>query len=315
MLETQNHFLAFEDINVEYYLTTTNPIEETQWGNPAPHLENIRSLNDWDLEIDLLEANGCDNPARYMLGLESYNNDGSTYHQNPWTYFKTNLIEYELNPFFEKVNLTSSDNETIRKYIKFLSPTYLFTWININLYPWIEDVNIFDNVDEWLEVQIGKTFGDTIDGEYRDYENVVDYFQVWDEKQNKLIPYTEADDMTTSIVNYLNLGGDDQVGAFLRHDGVYIRQPGHPSHITNVFHDGSKRLNFDNLGIMIKPTADVDYDNLYTTLLQLPNTSIPGTIAYVEETELYYIYKDPSPEWEILSLEESPSSCSSRSHI
>lgn len=301
-------FPGVEDINVEYYLTTTNPIEETQWGNPAPHLENIRSLNDWDLEIDLLEANGCDNPARYMLGLESYNNDGSTYHQNPWTYFKTNLIEYELNPFFEKVNLTSSDNETIRKYIKFLSPTYLFTWININLYPWIEDVNIFDNVDEWLEVQIGKTFGDTIDGEYRDYENVVDYFQVWDEKQNKLIPYTEADDMTTSIVNYLNLGGDDQVGAFLRHDGVYIRQPGHPSHITNVFHDGSKRLNFDNLGIMIKPTADVDYDNLYTTLLQLPNTSIPGTIAYVEETELYYIYKDPSPEWEILSLEESPSS-------
>ena len=86
--------------------------------------------------------------------------NGVTWHSNPWTYFKTNLIEYELNPFFDKLNLTTSDNETIKKYVKFLSPTYLFTWININLRPWIEDVNlIIDSGEEFL-MTITKTLGD-----------------------------------------------------------------------------------------------------------------------------------------------------------
>lgn len=286
--------------NVEYYLTTKNPIFETEWGNPASNLEQIRSLDDWDLECDLLVEAGCSNPINYMLGRETYNNDGLTWHKNPWTFFKTNLIEYELNPFFEKVNLTSSDNETIKKYIKFLSPTYLFTWINVNLAPWIEDINIFENSEEWLTVELNKTLGDFTGEGFKDYDNVVDYFQVWDEKQNKLIPYTEADEMLTSIVNNLNLGGDDRVGAQLRHDGVYIRQPGHPSHITNVFHDGATRLNFDNLGIMIKRTDDVDYDNYYSTLAELPTTETEDTVAFVEETGLYYIYKDPAPYWELI---------------
>ncbi len=291
--------------NVEYYLTTTNPILETVWGNPAPHLEPIRNLNDWNLEYDLLIANGCSNPESYMIATATYNNDGSTWHQNPWTYFKTNLIEYQLNPFFDKLNLTSSDNETIRKYIKFLSPTYLFTWININILPWIEDVNIVENVDEWLTMEIEKTMGNTESGVFNDYENVVDYLQVWDDKTNSLIPYTEADEMGLSIVNNLNLGGDDQVGAYLRHDGVYIRQPGHPSHITNIFHDGAKYLSFDNLGIMIKSTTNDDWDINPALVSDLSNSENEGTVALVDETGLYYIYKDPAPYWELIEDEAS----------
>lgn len=285
--------------NVEYYLTTTNPIYETHWGSPASHLEPIRSLNDWTLEYDALVANGCANPIEYMLGKEAYNGE-TRWHSNPWKYFKTNLIEYQLNPFFDKVNLTSSDNETIRKYIRFLSPTYLFTWINVNLLPWIEDVNIFENVEEYLTMEIEKTLGDMTADEFLDYENVEDYFQVWDDKQNKLVPYTHADEMIMSIVNNMNLGGDDQVGAYLRHDGVYIRQPGHPSHITNVFHDGATRLNFDNLGIMLKQDTAVDYDDYYTNYSDLPSVETEDTLAYVEETGLYYMYKDPAPYWELI---------------
>ena len=292
--------------NVEYYLTTTNPIMETYWASPASNLEDIRSLDDWNLEYNSLIEAGCNNPVEYMLGKEAYSKDGVTMHSNPWTYFKTNLIEYELNPFFDKVNLTSSDNETIRKYIKFLSPTYLFTWINVNLAPWIEDVNIFENVEDAIYTEIGKVFGDITNEGFKDYEEVEDYLQVWDDRENKLISYTKADEMGMSIVNNLNLKGDDQIGVQLRHGGIYIRQPGHPSHITNIFHDGATHLNFDNLNIMIKPYDAIDYDEWYETLVDMPTEAVEETIAFVEETGLYYIYKDPSPYWELVGTSEIP---------
>jgi len=299
-------FPGVEEENVEFYLTTKNPIYETNYGNPALYLEQIRSLNDWNLERDALIGKGCTNPIKYMLGLEPYNN-GTIWHSKPWTYFKTNLIEYQLNPFFEKVNLTSSDNETIKKYIRFLSPTYLFTWINVNLAPWIEDFNISENIDEYITAEIEKTFGNITPNGFYDYENIDDYLQVWDVKQNKLISYMEADEMNVSIINNLNLGGDDRIGAYLRRDGVYIRQPGHPSHITNVFHNGAMHLNFDNLGIMIKDVNSLDYDISYPSYSDLPIIAQEDTIAFIEDTGLYYIFKDPAPYWELIeSIQNVP---------
>lgn len=299
-------FPGMEEDNVEFYLTTVNPIYEINYGNPASYLRQIRSLNDWTLERDALIAKGCLNPISYMLGDESYNN-GTVWHSNPWTYFKTNLIEYQLNPFFDKVNLTSSDNETIKKYIRFLSPTYLFTWINVNLIPWIEDFSVLENIEEYINTEIEKTLGDITPDGFKDYDNVEDYLQVWDVKQNKLIPYTEADEMTVSLINNLNLGGDDRVGAYLRRDGVYIRQPGHPSHITNVFHNGAMHLSFDNLGIMVKNINTIDYDVIYPQLSNLPATAQEDTIAFVEESGLYYIFKDPAPYWELIeSIQNVP---------
>jgi len=297
-------FPSIDVENVEYYLTTLNPIYETDYNSPAPNLEQIRNLNDWSLEYDTLLTNGCSNPVNYMLGVESYNNLEQKYHSNPWKYFKTNLIEYQLNPFFDKVNLSSTDNETIKKYIRFLSPTYLFTWVNINLLPWIENVNIMENVDEYLEAEITKTFGNTENGEFFPYENVEDYFYTLD--GNNKMSYMQSDSMFVSITNNMNLGGDDTVGAFLKHDGVYIRQPGHPSHITNVYHNGAKYLNFDNLDIVIKNVNDLDYDDIYINYIDLPTIEEVGTIAYVEETNLYYIYKDPAPIWELVTYINPP---------
>jgi len=297
-------FPGVDERNVEFYLTTTNPTVETKWGNPAPFLQAIRSLNDWEMEKTMLISKGCANVISYMLGKETYNNDNFTCHKNPWMNFKTNLIEYQLNPFFDKVNLTSSDNETIRKYIKFLSPTYLFTWINVNLLPWIEDFNISETLEDTISAQIIKTIGDSSQSGFNDYENVVDYLQVWDSKSNKLLPYLEADDMIISIVNNLNLGGDDKIGAYLRRDGAYIRQPGHPSHITNIYHNGATHISFDNLGIMIKDVDTIDYDNYYDKLIDRPLIADEDSIAYVKETDLYYIFKDPSPYWELIESQQ-----------
>lgn len=161
-------FPGIDKTKVEYYLTTKNPLFDTTHNNPAGHLDQIKNLNEWEYEYEALRDGGCENIINYMMGKETYNNNNERWHQNPWTYFKTNLIEYQLDPFMDKINLTASDNETIRKYITFLSPTYLFTWVNINLAPWIDTYNVLTEVDEKLNIEFHKTMGDYVDPETGD---------------------------------------------------------------------------------------------------------------------------------------------------
>jgi hypothetical protein len=257
-----------------------------------------------------------------MRGLETYNNDQITWHGNPWTYFKTNLIEYELNPFFDKLNLTSSDNETIKKYVRFLSPTYLFTWININLRPWIEDANIIQDLNADWRIDIVKTLGDPYptpmnwpahpQGEmgvpenltgvynrktmldpgfqppYLDYENVEDYIALFD---------PDSDFLRFNLHNNMNLGGDDQIGIGLTHNGVHSRQQGSPRHIADARHDGKKRIIYENLFNKLKqntlpdiPENWIDYsDTSYPTF---PIYHLPKDGRSVSNT------KTPNLTWE-----------------
>jgi phage tail P2-like protein len=146
-------FTGIDATNVQFFLSKISPVQyssNSPYIKPAPHLDQTKNLNDWDREMAQLVTAGCSNASLYMRGLASYNDDGKTWYPSPWTYFKTNLMEYDLTPFITKVELTSADNDTIQKYIKFLSPTYLFTWININLQPWVEDMraqNIISDSD------------------------------------------------------------------------------------------------------------------------------------------------------------------------
>ena len=283
-------FPGMTENNVEYYLTTTNPIYETGkpsqgiYLKPTDHLCQTRNLDDWKIELNLLKANGCTNPVAYMRGKETYNGDGLTWHKNPWTYFKTNLIEYELDPFINKLSLTASDNETIKKYIKFLSPTYLFTWINVNLRPWIEDINILqDDSTHWMR-HVTKCLGDPrptptpwpqlpqglpgvpyhdpadpwvkktaeddgFKGPYNDYEDMLGI----------LIFHQGGETLVNSIIKTLNMDNADQWGTILRRDGEHARQPGNPKHIANAYHRSDKRLCFDSLELLVKKTTDTEY--------------------------------------------------------
>jgi hypothetical protein len=285
-------FPGMTELNVEYYLTTTNPIKETGKPSiginlkPAPYLAQTRNLDDWRIELNSLKDHGCTNPDAYMRGAETYNGDGLTWHKNPWTYFKTNLIEYQLEPFINRMNLTASDNETIKKYVKFLSPTYLFTWINVNLRPWIEDINVLvDENDAWMR-HVVKVLGDPrptptpwpmlpqglpgvpvhVEGEpweiktaqdegfqapYNDYEDLMDI----------LIFKTGGEDLIRSIIKTLNLDQADQWGTVLRRDGEHARQPGNPKHIANAYHRSDKRLCFDSLSLMIKGQSQSEYED------------------------------------------------------
>jgi len=315
-------FPGMDKSKVENFLTINNPIKDTSFGNPAPHLENIRNLEDWDVEYDTLINKGCINPSEYMRGLETYNNDQVTWHSKPWKYFKTNLIEYELNPFFNKLKLTSSDNETIKKYVRFLSPTYLFTWININLKPWIEDINIIQDLNADWRIDIVKTLGNPyptplnwpahpqgemgvpenltgvynrktaadpgFEGPYLDYENVEDYIALFD---------PDSDFLRFNLHNNMNLGGDDQVGIGLTHNGIHSRKQGSPRHISDARHDGKKRIIYENLFNKLKqntlpdiPENWIDYsDKSYPTF---PIYHLPKDGRSIIDTKM------PTLKWE-----------------
>jgi len=237
-------FPGADSFKVEYYLSTKNPLYDTSMNVPAPKLGSIKNITDWDIERIALNDNGCTNSVEYMTGRESYNNQQQKWHNSPWQYFKTNLIEYSLSPFLEKVNLTSSDNETIKKYVKFLSPTYLFTWININVLPWIESYQI---QNEQLIMDINVTLGDPrptprpwpayepgvmgvpdhtpgtlfvkktssddgFKGPYLDYEDVQTYFYIYGTKLlDKISVYPlsaldQSDSMGESILSFYDRG-------------------------------------------------------------------------------------------------------------
>lgn len=323
-------FPGVDKEKVEYFLTTTNPTLET--GDPSQgielmpvkYLEQTRNLNEWDVEYNSLVAHGCTNPSEYMRGLETFSNDGVTWHQSPWTVFKTNLIEYELNPFVNDISLTATDNETIRKYVRFLSPTYLFTWINVNLRPWIEDYSLvldgLDSDDNWL-IEIEKTMGDPRpstgiqpwpahkegemgvpghnagdpwvqttsntpgfnglynDGNYLEYEDMENYLSIYDWTNPNDPPDLNKEHIIFDIQNLMDLGGGDQIGTYLRHNAVHIRQPGHPKYITDAYHKATYRMAFDNVGIYLKLSTEPDEDEYWRDYSSRAWPTIP---VYIE---------------------------------
>lgn len=293
-VENPESFPGVEENRVEYYLSTINPIYDISLNKPAKYLRSSKNLNDWEIERQSLESKGCTNSIQYMLGFESFNNDGETWHKNPWTYFKTNLMEYQLDTFLDKLNLTANDNETIRKYVKFLSPTYLFTWINVNLTPWIENVNIIsDSQNDWL-IEIIKTLGDprptpepwpftrkessdqgfngfNDDGQYLDYEPL----------DRILTIYNGGEEIYFDLENNMDLGGVDVIGTVLRRDGVYVRQPGHPKNITNIRHKGDKKISFDFMNVGVREHINENNIQKYNTYSDLPITLPDGSFAFI----------------------------------
>ena len=295
---------ATED-RVEYYLTTTNPLEETNYGFPQPYLDQTKNLNDFSFEQTSLINNGCSNPIQYMLGIQPYNNIGNRYHANPWRYFKANLIEYQLTPFIDRLNLTASDNETIKKYIKFLSPAYLFTWINVYLNPWVENVDVIsdediDTVEKRMKISIVKNLGYWEDGytltggigKYIDHEKMEDYLALYDPKGEKL---------TLEIFNNMNIGGNDQVGSYLYRDGTHIRKPDSPNWVGRVYHKKELRVMLDRLNVLLKNVNTPEYDGTVATINDLPSISNNGDIYYVSSTNQVLKYNNAYFVWKEMS--------------
>jgi len=325
-------FPGVEDNKVEYYLTTKNPIYDISNNKPANNLEQTKNINDFDLEMKSLQEVGCNNAIQYMLGFEPYNNDTETpiMHSNPWTYFKTNLIEYQLDPFFDKLNLTSNDNETIRKYVKFLSPTYLFTWINVNLKPWIEDINIIqDSQDDWKVSIINnlsdnrptpdpwpfdkKTaqdpgFGGTYIGDDEEGEPIYKYLD-YEPLDTILSIFNGGETLNLHIENNMNLGGIEYIGTPLRRDGIYIRQPGHPKFISNITHQGDKKISFDFMNVQIRDYIDEESTPSVNYYQDLPNTGVnEGDIYFVkfsdDDYEFGYYKLNSLLIWEYLQFND-----------
>jgi hypothetical protein len=63
-----------------------------------------------------------------------------------FTYFKTNYVQFSLNQYYTQQDLTAKDTDTILKYIKFLTPIYISSLIEVGINPW-QDFFIQSNPD------------------------------------------------------------------------------------------------------------------------------------------------------------------------
>jgi hypothetical protein len=135
--QNSGQFGSISNIDYLYYLTTQNPRTRTvqQIENPsqAQPIQPI-SPKDWVLPKDLREF--AELQSTYSLDeVLGFKNSGLT-PEDRFTYFKTNFIQFKLIQFYTKQDLTAKDTETILKYVKFLTPIYISSFIEVATRPY-----------------------------------------------------------------------------------------------------------------------------------------------------------------------------------
>lgn len=120
-----------------YYLTIQDPrirIKE-QLSNPS-QAQSIQPINtkDWVMPKDLRDF--TDLQTQYSVDQILGFKDSNLAKENRFTYFKTNFIQFKLTQFYTKQDLTAKDTETILKYVKFLTPIYISSFIEVATTPY-----------------------------------------------------------------------------------------------------------------------------------------------------------------------------------
>lgn len=105
-----------------YYLTETDPRNNFINGIEVQDrdITGTKNLYEFNRRIKNGES------VTELLGM-----DGSN--QDPYTYFKTNIVELDVTPYVEKTSIDPVRQEVITNYIKFLTPVFIQTYTNYNL--------------------------------------------------------------------------------------------------------------------------------------------------------------------------------------
>ena len=246
--------------NVQFYLTNEDPTKEVNKNRVASHLDKTRNISDWEIEIESLKTHGCQNPVEYMTGEEGYNKT-EKYHNNPWRYFKVNLIRYELNKFLDS-GLSTDENDTIKKYIKFLSPTYLLTFININLEEIITESSVIENFNI-------------------DDSDYILNFDVINHISDDIIFFDDLDGFKTNI-DHNSLSS--LFGYYVKRNGEIIRKKYHSKSIRNFYRNNKPILLNDIPNIEIKKVND------YKVVSSSSDFLDTSSLYYLSDEDEYYRY-------------------------
>lgn len=118
-----------------YYLTTQDPRYRTTEqisGLPKP-IQPIPAKY-WVQPLDLRLFNRLQSTysVSQIVGFQ----ESSLPSTQRFTYFKTNYVQFSLNQYYTQQDLTAKDTDTILKYIKFLTPIYISSLIEVGITPW-----------------------------------------------------------------------------------------------------------------------------------------------------------------------------------
>lgn len=186
---------------------------------------------------------------------------------SPWTYFKTNVIQHDLTQFFQgDTELVPNDpdivDRIINKYIKFLSPSYIQSSININLTPYQDGpIPVYEQFTVELLKKIYDVIGVNSTGsEWEQLKSDYDTVDTEEDEQVIEVYDTVFQEVSIDTQGYPFNEDPDRVGDYIRHNGIHARGPEHPSHITGLQHTLTFRTAFENV------IAYVDHINWDFTL-------------------------------------------------
>lgn len=163
---------------------------------------------------------------------------------DPYTYFKTNFVQQELTQFYQgDTELMPSDpdivDKIINKYIKFLSPSYIQSSININLTPYTDGpIPVYEDFTIELIKNIYDLIGVNSSGsEWEQLKS--DYNTTGTEYDTQTIE--AIDERLLRILNVTTEGAplsdeEDRIGDYIRHNGVHARGKNNISHIIGLQH-------------------------------------------------------------------------------
>lgn len=135
--QNSEQFGSISETDFLWYLTIQDPRlrTEEQLSNPS-QAQPIQPINtaDWVLPKDLRDFQSLqsDYSIEEILGFKSSDLD----EEDRFTYFKTNFIQFRLTQFYTKQDLTAKDTETILKYVKFLTPIYISSFVEVATTPY-----------------------------------------------------------------------------------------------------------------------------------------------------------------------------------
>lgn len=164
-------FSSIDRTSYLYYLSTIDPrkrtkeqIEDMSLSKPIQPITTADFVMPKDLRnFGYLQS---DYTLDEILGFKNSNLAA----EDRFTYFKTNFINFKLIQFYTKQDLTAKDTETILKYVKFLTPIYVSSLVEVVTTPWTDYFELENKesgsliyegdpgIPEWVDILLPSLF-------------------------------------------------------------------------------------------------------------------------------------------------------------
>ena len=257
--DRDRHQLGVASTSALHYLTDVDPRERFEVDpNTGDVLlypikpEEFTETRDIELFNFLADTAGRNIPVDILLGKT-----GSF--PAPFTYFKTNMIKHNLRQYFEgDEELIPHDpdivDKIINKYIKFLTPSYILSSVNISMNPYTDGpIPVYESFGIRLIKQIYDIVG--LNTTQAEWEQLKTDYETTDTQQDtkEIEVYDDAVWHVEVNTNGAPLNNEvDKIGSYILHNGVHVRGPNLPAYIQGLTHTLTFKTALESVSIFVQ---------------------------------------------------------------